>query len=163
MQMLWKILPQTVFRAAGAGQRKPVVLEERAVLQRTVQFISRMERLYNLTAFLLRSTLGCLCKAGSSMAGGTLGPCTPWRRWGGQALLPWPAGWGINCSKVVHSTIKTSWRLVVVSLILWLVAGAGVTDALALVPRLRGSCPCSGGTFGQRFVPGCRGLWPPGP
>lgn len=48
-------MPQTVFRAAGAGQRKPMVLKEGAVLQRTVLFISQRERLYNLPGFLLKS------------------------------------------------------------------------------------------------------------
>lgn len=58
--MLWKILPQTVFHTAGAGQRKPRVAEEGAVLQRTVLFISQRERLYTLTGFLPPSGPGAI-------------------------------------------------------------------------------------------------------
>lgn len=65
--MLWKILPQTVFHAAGAGQRKPELAEEGAELQRTVLFISQRERLYTLTGFLPPPGPGPLCQAGSSV------------------------------------------------------------------------------------------------
>lgn len=77
--MLWKILPQTVFHAAGAGQREPAVAEEGAVLQRTVLFISQRERLY--------PGPGCVppCRPGPLLSGRVLreqcgvtpAPCTP--------------------------------------------------------------------------------------
>lgn len=82
--MLWKILPQTVFHAAGAGQKKPAVAEEGAVLQRTVLFISQRERLYTLTGFLPPSTPGAFLSAWilHDQCGVTPAPCTPLWLWG---------------------------------------------------------------------------------
>lgn len=75
--MLWKILPQTVFHAAGAGQRKPTVAEEGAVLQRTVLFISQRERLYTFDWLSAAIHAGGLFgHAGNSMAS-ALSPLLP--------------------------------------------------------------------------------------
>lgn len=108
MWMLWKILPQTVFHAAGAGQRKPRVVR-RELCCRELS-----------CSFHKGKAVPWHCPSAAIPAGAvSVRPDPPWAEsvtrclWGqgGQLVTPQKE---MNCSQVVHSTIKTSWRLFVV-------------------------------------------------